>query len=857
MTADGSAMTGRHGPPAAATLGGRVTREKDGAPIAGAVIAVNHERLVLDQWDLTVATTQPDGSWSIPIAPGAYRISATAPGFVTKVSDRVIVPKGASPRVALELTPGGHVVRGTVTDVGGGPIVGARVSMWGEVPAIALTNGSGAYALAVGDGFHQVDVDHEDYVPDYGKVGIDGDDGVLDFHLVPGSMIRGDVVTDDTHLPLAGAQISSSSQSEAESGGDGTFALRQLRAGRYQLSARAPGYVTRGEVAVSLGVGEVDPAIHLVAHRALAIHGRLDATPGTVFSEMQIRSWGRMRVDIHAPVASDGSFVLDGLEPAVYAIQVFAKGFAPVDHDTVTVIDRDVNGVVIQLTAGNTVRGRIDPPTAFELRLQDDGSEWRGNVNINTSPTGEFVLRAVPNGTYKLYATTADGSSGTLAVAVRDHDRSDLVVKMSQPPTAAVSGRVIDSDGLAVSGVFVAVDTTIVSTRSDGRFLAHVTPGKHMVAFARDSPRFDNTTPTIEAPRSDLVLTLAPRHSAIRGRVIASNGQPMRDVAVTADGPDSADGKSGEYIPSVLTRADGSFELTPLQAGAYSLRARDGRTGGHAEVKRANTGDAGTIQLPPLSTLTGHVTSNGKPVRIFELTCGVLSQQFDSPDGSYRFTSVELGTTLCKAVTREGEVSGFVDVGTEPAHLDLAIERFASAHGTVVNAITGRPIAGLLAYVEQYEIGETWARGAAVSDDAGRFAIAHVRAGKDYVQLSSSGSRWGRGQVAVEYNAAPGQDVDVGIIRAMPARHGLRGTLGMSCDQHTFAISGFVSDGPAARAGVRVGDIIVTIDGTAVTGLSNSEVLQQFLEGETLTAGDTYRFGFANGAVVAITAVEL
>jgi C-terminal processing protease CtpA/Prc len=90
----------------------------------------------------------------------------------------------------------------------------------------------------------------------------------------------------------------------------------------------------------------------------------------------------------------------------------------------------------------------------------------------------------------------------------------------------------------------------------------------------------------------------------------------------------------------------------------------------------------------------------------------------------------------------------------------------------------------------------------------------------------------------------------------MPARHGLRGTFGMSCDRRTFAITALVSDGPAARAGARVGDIIVMIDGTAVTALADSQVWYEFLEGETLTAGDIYRFGLSRGDVVAITAVE-
>ena len=372
-----------------------------------------------------------------------------------------------------------------------------------------------------------------------------------------------------------------------------------------------------------------------------------------------------------------------------------------------------------------------------------------------------------------------------------------------------------------------------------------------MVAFARDAPRFDNTTPTIDAPRTDLVLTLGARHSAIHGRVVAANGQPLRDAFVSADGP--ADSASAEWIAPVLTRADGTFEIAPLQAGLYDLTARDRRTDGHAEIKHVKTGDTVTIQLPATGTISGRVTSNGKPVEMFDVHCGMQSQQFDSPDGSYRFTDVALGKTSCTAVSREGEAAGSVEVGTEPATLELAIARYASAHGTVVNALTGRPIAGILAYTEQFE---TWAGGAGLTDDTGRFVLAHVRAGNEHVQLSTSTSRWGPGQLAVEYHAEPGQDVDIGVVRAMPPRHGLRGTFGMSCDRSTFAVTHVDSGGPAARVGIRAGELIVTIDGIAVTALTDSQVWYQFLEGETLTAGDTYRIGFASGAVVAVTAIE-
>ncbi len=116
------------------SIGGTVVRKSDGAPVAGAVIALAsaHSELrapALDD-ETVVVTSDAKGAWTArPLLAGTYAVSATAPGYTSATASGIALAAGEQRTgVALVLEAGNPTLRGTVADIGGGPIAGARIT---------------------------------------------------------------------------------------------------------------------------------------------------------------------------------------------------------------------------------------------------------------------------------------------------------------------------------------------------------------------------------------------------------------------------------------------------------------------------------------------------------------------------------------------------------------------------------------------------------------------------------------------------------------------------------------------------------------------------------------------------------
>src|SRR5262249_7501084 len=121
----------------------------------------------------TIATTDASGAWTaVGIAPGGYRVTASAPGFVASTTDKIVVAAGEhKDHVDVALDAGGTIVSGTITDVGGGAIAGARITARNNAARlgrsgdeiVAISGDDGAYKLSLADGNWFATVTHEDY----------------------------------------------------------------------------------------------------------------------------------------------------------------------------------------------------------------------------------------------------------------------------------------------------------------------------------------------------------------------------------------------------------------------------------------------------------------------------------------------------------------------------------------------------------------------------------------------------------------------------------------------------------------------------------------------------------------------
>ncbi|MBL0212632.1 MAG: carboxypeptidase regulatory-like domain-containing protein [Myxococcales bacterium] len=588
-------VTKSRAPAAPASLAGRVTRKADGAGVPGAIVSLGRAELDTmfgggDEETITV-TTDPQGAWSAPsVPPGRYMIAATAKGLVPASLDKLVVAEGEHRTgVDLALESGGTRVSGTISDVGGGPVPGARISFardrdtpFGSPELIALAGADGTYELTLGAGDYTAKVTHEDYTRAARDVEVAGTPLTVDFVLSPGGAIRGVVVTRDG-APLPGAMvIASAGRRRGGNGGTtrtsdkGEFALHSLGSGAISITAAGRGFASEEPTVVELGIGEQVEGVRVIVDRAFSISGTVVETgttkgiPGVRLGVFSIAS-GQMAM-APDPSDADGTFEIVGVRPANYMMFAIGETTMPEIGKPVEVVDQDITGLTIEMGSGVTVSGRVEPGAIAEISIAPT-QVGIGNVfeavkallvRAQSDPTGAFVLHHVPPGSFTLEAKVVDGRAGRLPLLVAKADKTDVVVKLE--PRAQVSGKVVDDKGAPVARVRVTVSpkgdadkgfSMSMSpnsergalTGSDGAFrVLGLDEGVHEIEVADDQGQIPFADAAHKAKpkepvelvlakaeqRTGVTLTIEARDGVIKGVVLGADGRPVADAWVTA-----------------------------------------------------------------------------------------------------------------------------------------------------------------------------------------------------------------------------------------------------------------------------------------------------------------------------------
>lgn len=922
--------SGARAPSVPASIAGRVTRKSDGGGIAGAYVSVARAELgalfLPSETPTIVVLTDATGAWRVPqIAPGSYTIGATALGMLPGSIEKLAIASGAAKTgVDLALDAGGTLVRGTVTDIGGGPIEGARITVKPDkdmeirvpVEYVTVTGADGRYQLTLQDGDFSAIASDEDYAKLEKNLEVAGQPVTLDFTLLPGASIHGIVVTQDGKpVPGALVQVSQPGQNgqvESFSKDDGTFVLKGLGTGALSLTATGRGYTSDAPTVVEVGIGEDVDGVRVVVDRALMISGHVvkkgtkDGIAGVRIGMFSFKGVQALAVD---PSEEDGYFEVHGVKAGSYMAFAMGEDVMIEIGQPVEVVDKDVTDVVIEMARGATLRGRVEPPIVTSISIELDASKIGiGNlfeaiksalVRAQSKADGTFELHNVPPGTFTLAARAKDGRTGKLAVVVTAADQDNLVLRLE--PRASVAGRVLDAKGGPVAGVRVdarrpsdnldfsindsPTGSATARTADDGAFkLVGLDDGKLTVSVVDDHGplawahpvKADKPQAPIELEiakaeqRTGLVLTVEARDGWIRGIVVGADRKPVADAWVSAaiEVPDPAkDGTSaaGDGTTPILTGADGKFAIEHLRHVAYTITVDGPRGASRATKRKVNTGDTVTITLEPLGTLTGRVTASGAPVATFDISCtaaaGNAQRRVTNPAGTYTLDRIAPGSYKCSVTSDAGTATSPIEIPAGPAKLDVALTAYASVTGVVVNALTGAPVPGVRAMAAS-ENADSDVIGAAMigrgpsTDASGRFVVDKVAPGKGNVALIPKDG--GFLQLASrEYTAVAGQRVDVGTIKIVPPRTGDAGTLGLgtSVEDGKLLVANVKDGGPAALAGIVLGDHIVSIDGHPVT---DPEVGRQLVASGTVAVGQVVVLGVDRAgtpATASITAV--
>ncbi|HEU5058562.1 MAG TPA: carboxypeptidase-like regulatory domain-containing protein, partial [Kofleriaceae bacterium] len=530
-----------------AGMAGRVVDDK-GRPIAGAVVAIAMRNLSRGERsdagaapEPLTATTGADGRWSADnLTPGRYTVAATARGHVPATIDPlVLAPAERRTGVDFALRGGGHMLSGTVSDIGGGPIAGAlvRATSTGDgnlfhlfrAPFTAMTGPDGHYELTLADGSYMLEAIHVDYVGDTRWSEVRGGDRSEDFVLTPGAVVQGQVRLRATDEPVAGATVSRSLGEgfELDGGGlsgaltdaEGNFTLRGLKSGTIELTAFGPGYASREPTEVELGIGEEVTGVVILVDRAYSITGYVvdkrdkdKGIDGVLVGAYNFDGQVHLARD---STAEDGFFEIHGVKNGSFMIGAAGEErVVALMAQQVTVKDADVHDVIVELDAGATLSGRVAPPTAARIGLDVDmesiglgtiaSAVGAAAATTRAAADGSFSLRGVPAGKFSLVAQGDDGSEGRVEVTVTDTDQSGLLLELAG--RAHIAGVVVDAAGRPLEGVQVSAEPAkgtggILAgmsqlwghgrgvTRRDGSFeVRGLASGKHTVSVEdRDS----------------------------------------------------------------------------------------------------------------------------------------------------------------------------------------------------------------------------------------------------------------------------------------------------------------------------------------------------------------------------------
>jgi protocatechuate 3,4-dioxygenase beta subunit len=625
---------------------------------------------------------------------------------------------------------------------------------------------------------------------------------------VPSTLERASItgrVLDESDAPIEGARVCATqadpsiTRSEepfprcALTGPDGRYVLEGLYPVETRLSAGAPSFVpalhTRRDVggkrreALTLIAGTRHEGVDIVLRGGgVRVTGVVRDLAGGTIEGAMINGGGRWGRGARATAVSgdEGRFEL-WLEPGVAHFSALAEGYAPGSREAVApgssveifmTPESTIQGLVLRAGTGEPVADAIVGP-----------NRHRGSNSVRTDGDGRFRISGLSPGRYKPQAWEAESFGTAVESVLLGFGESAQDVLIEVHPAFSIQGHIVVAGRESKpcpEGNLQLNDTAKGYTHYDATNEAGeirieaVQPGKYTVTLYCEGHLAEDAYDDIVVEDASVSgLRWEVREAlAIRGRVLDTEGDPVRDVRVWAAVKRSADDPRGEQAQPQGTQSeeDGSFELGGLLPGVYTVSAwsRD-RPAPREPVEVVLEGGADVndveIELPATGGLEGSVVDErGEPVEGAHVRvtspgwAGTTTMCAD--DGSFSLPNVKVGSHRAMATTSswggsmrapgtsDDDVQGerVEIVGGETARVQLVVEsRGGTISGRVVDG-DGQPVgdAYIAAQRESDRAGVTkgqgrraarwggWNRPPHVSDEAGEFEIDDLVEGATY-----------------------------------------------------------------------------------------------------------------------------
>jgi protocatechuate 3,4-dioxygenase beta subunit len=247
---------------------------------------------------------------------------------------------------------------------------------------------------------------------------------------------------------------------------EGRYQVGLDAAGAYSVVVASGGAMFGGrQSGISIQVPDQPNPVVDVTMKAAGISGRVVNAEGKpvasaiVSVKATAAGEGHGRGGMSDQTESDGTFLIEGIDPGTYGLTVAASGYRTAEVPPVTVAnDSDVPSVEVRLEAGRTVRGRVLDANGTGIAgaavfATPAGSAGAGGgaLPTTTDVNGTFLVTAPSDGPIDLTAI-ATGFPPARATSIQPQEGVDVVLRAPRPGHILV--KVLDSNG-AVAGARV------------------------------------------------------------------------------------------------------------------------------------------------------------------------------------------------------------------------------------------------------------------------------------------------------------------------------------------------------------------------------------------------------------------
>lgn len=660
---------------------------------------------------LTPAVTDARGGFTLSrLDPRVgYTIKAAKPGYAP--TELALPDPRAEARSGVRLVlEAGRMVVGSVVDQGGLPVVGAQVDLTESLsssnprrffmqraldnlePEEAFTDEEGRFVIwDLPAGLFDLKASASGYAPtelatiELARSATEIDVGEI--ALEPGFAIEGRVTSVDG-AALEGAQVFASARAEFSrvyvSGYDdgeapvaitdvnGFFSVVDRAEGeKVDLVARMSGYA-EGKVA-AVSVPTYRP-VSIQLEKASRVRGEVVDENGRAVAEAQVASHvtvatamsSSTRSGSSAITNSDGSFLLESVDPGELELSIRAEGFVAAMIGSLRVEPgEDLEGVRAVLKRGATISGRITGPGGRPVphaqvlsmeRGPGFGRAYHGGAAADGE--GRYRIEGIPPGTRSVVVQHDDYKQETRTLEVEVGDNVlDIVLERG----LTLSGRVLDSSGQPVATADLNLNSNSISlmgnpqdvSDNSGDFsIGGLSEGTytlqaHKEGFAAVTLENLEVGP---AGLSGVEVRLEPGLTVV-GRLIGLEPADYANVQVYA-----VKAPSG-FTPGRVNR-DGTYRLDSLAPGQYTVQAQVETTGLRADGQvTVVTGVRETVfdlEFEVGLMLTGVVLKSAEPVGGAQISV----------------SGVDVATSSGGMTDSEGR---FRVQGLDPGHYQLAV----------------------------------------------------------------------------------------------------------------------------------------------------------------------------------------